>query len=102
MASLAPLPEHLKQMRIHPRETALRAYGRVVVRPPSNVRIQVFDQDLLWECHMSPDLFLESFLMPFHGRLTWGDKSLEAQSSSITSFSLMSVSYGQLLQQKYN
>src|SRR5260370_7845632 len=93
MASLAPVPEHLKQMRIHPRETALRAHGRVVVRPPSNVRIQVFYQDLLWECHLSHDLFLESFLMPFHGRLTLGDTLLKSQSSSFPVLTLQSSSY---------
>ena len=87
MASLAPLPEHLEQIRIHLRKTALRTDAGVVVRPPSNVCIEVFDQDRLWECHVGPDLFLESLLMPFHGRLAWGDKRLEAESSSITSFS---------------
>ena len=51
------------------------------------MRIEVFDQDLLWKRHMGLDLFLEGLLMPFHGLLTGGDNGLEAKSSSITSFS---------------
>ena len=73
MASPAPLPEHLEQIRVHPGKTALCAHSRIVVGPPSDVCIEVFDQDILRKCHMSPDLFLESLLMAFHGCLTWGD-----------------------------
>jgi hypothetical protein len=42
------------------------------------MRIEVFDQDMLWQCHMLADLFLEGFLMAFHGCFTWGDNRLEA------------------------
>ena len=61
------------------------------------MRIEVFDQDLLRERRVGPDLFLESLLMSLHGCLTRGNNGLEAELVPITSFSCMRVSHRELL-----
>src|SRR6266571_2771077 len=97
MSSFAPLPQSLKQVGVHLCVASFRTNRGVVGRPTSDERIEMLDQDCLWQRLVPLNDLFEGLLMPFDGPRTGSNDSFEAQQDAILPFSCVRFADQKLL-----